>query len=294
MYVIESPHPDNKPCTTSTAPSLPNETPSSVVGNVTLVGAGPGDPELLTVKAVNALKQADVILHDQLVTKQILQLAQPGTHIIEVGKSYDNPSATQHGINHMLVSMAQRGLNICRLKGGDPMVFGRGGEEALYLSQHHVSVSIIPGITAALGCCAYSGIPLTHRGISRGFTVVTARGENDDYRIDWTVLVNLQHTLVFYMGLHRASWIASNLMLYGMNNRTPVAIISNGTHPNHQQYVTTLSQLDEYLTLHTPPMPSLIVVGETVSISENLSMINELDQSSAATSLYNEQLEGMC
>ncbi|MGF1737173.1 uroporphyrinogen-III C-methyltransferase [Photobacterium satsumensis] len=258
-------------------------------GFVSLVGAGPGDPELLTLKALKSIQSADVILHDHLVTKAIIQNAKPGTHIIEVGKSYNNPSATQEGINAMLVSMAQRGLRICRLKGGDPFVFGRGSEEALALEQKQIPFEIIPGLTAALGCCAYSGIPLTHRGISRGFTVVTARGNNEQYQINWESLAKLNHTLVFYMGLHCAAWIASSLMLHGMDGKTPIAIISHGTQPQHHQLSTTLIELENCLLNHKPSAPSLIVIGETVDLANQIKWhANHLQNDP----LFNHSLEG--
>ncbi|PSW11517.1 uroporphyrinogen-III C-methyltransferase [Photobacterium rosenbergii] len=258
-------------------------------GFVSLVGAGPGDPELLTLKALKAIQSADVILHDHLVTKAIIQNAKPGTNIIEVGKSYNNPSATQEGINTMLVSMAQRGLRICRLKGGDPFVFGRGSEEAIALEQQQIPFEVVPGLTAALGCCAYSGIPLTHRGVSRGFTAVTARGNNEQYQINWESLVKLNHTLVFYMGLHCAAWIASSLMLHGMSKDTPIAIISHGTQPQHHQLSTTLIELENCLLKNTPTAPSLIVVGETVDLANQIKWHSNHQQTEH---LFEHSLEG--
>ncbi len=165
---------------------------------MSLVGAGPGDPDLLTVKALRVIQQADVIVYDRLVSKEICQLFPSSTPTVYVGKAKDHHSVPQQNINELLVNKAKQGLNICRLKGGDAFVFGRGGEEMLELRQAGVEVDLVPGITAAAGCTSYAGIPLTHRGLSQGCTFVTAHAEKELY-ICWQSLAQLDHTLVFFI-----------------------------------------------------------------------------------------------
>ncbi|WP_305464676.1 uroporphyrinogen-III C-methyltransferase [Photobacterium leiognathi] len=239
--------------------------PHYLHGSVTLVGAGPGDPELLTVKALNSILDADVILYDFLVSPEIVALFPKQSHAIAVGKRCNRQSTSQQTINELLLQYAQLGKKVCRLKGGDPFIFGRGGEEALFLEHHNIQCAIIPGITAAMGCCSYSGIPLTHRQVSRGFTVITAHSQKDTHQINWQALVELQHSLVFYMGLNRAEQIAAQLMRHGMAASTPIAIISQGTTPNQSQLITSLAQLPEQLAKHTLPSPALIVIGDVVT-----------------------------
>lgn len=245
---------------------------------VSLVGAGPGDPELLTVKALNCILNADIILYDFLVSPEIIALFPKQSHAIAVGKRCNGQATSQQTINELLLKYAKKGKNVCRLKGGDPFIFGRGGEEALFLEQHNIQCTIVPGITAAMGCCSYSGIPLTHRQISRGFTAITAHSQKDTHQINWQALVELQHSLVFYMGLNRAEQIAIQLMLHGMAASTPVAIISQGTTPNQSQLITSLAQLPEQLTKHALPSPALIVVGDVITYHHHIhnSLLREI------------------
>lgn len=241
------------------------------LGKVFLVGAGPGDPELLTLKAYKIISQAKIIVHDHLVSDEILKLAPPDAQLIKVGKQCGKTSCKQEDINQMLVELAQTGINVCRLKGGDPFVFGRGAEEALFLTQHYINFEVIPGVTAALGCTAYSSIPITHRNVSRGFTVITAHGKDENYQIPWKPLAGLEQTLIFYMGLNKANEISNNLIKNGLNPSTPVAVISKGTTAEHTFFLSTLTNLIADIQKHNPPTPSLIVVGETVSLSHELS-----------------------
>lgn len=242
----------------------------SKIGYVSLVGAGPGDPNLLTLKAYQLLQTADVIVYDQLVSAEILQLIPSQIQKIHVGKQCNKPSATQISINELLVKLSKQGKHVCRLKGGDPFVFGRGGEEALCLIENNIRYEIVPGITAALGCSAYSGIPITHRNVSRGFTAITAHGKDEEYQIQWDALAKLGHTLVFYMGLNKAKSIQTNLMIHGLSAATPAAVISHGTSSKHFCMNTTLANLVIDIELNQCQTPALIIVGEVVSLADSL------------------------
>ncbi|MEC6833796.1 uroporphyrinogen-III C-methyltransferase [Photobacterium toruni] len=245
--------------------TITNSSNDNDTARVSLVGAGPGDPELLTVKALNCILAADIILYDFLVSQQIIDLFPKRSNAIAVGKRCNAQSTSQQTINELLLKYAKQGKKVCRLKGGDPFIFGRGGEEALFLEQYNIPYTIIPGITAAMGCCSYSGIPLTHRQVSRGFTVITAHSQKDTHQINWQALVELQHSLVFYMGLNRVEHIAALLIQHGMPSSTPIAIISQGTTPKQNQLITSLAQLPEQLAKQSLPSPALIVVGDVVS-----------------------------
>ncbi|MFV0576894.1 MAG: uroporphyrinogen-III C-methyltransferase [Vibrio sp.] len=255
-----------------------HEVANEAFGSVALVGAGPGDPNLLTIKAYQELQTADVVVYDQLVSREILQLIPATTETIKVGKQCNKPSATQSSINELLVQLAQQGKRVCRLKGGDPFVFGRGGEEALTLIEHGIKYEVVPGITAALGCSAYSGIPITHRGISRGFTVITAHGKDEEYQVPWQSLAQLNHTLVFYMGLNRAKNIQTQLISSGLAPQTPVAVISNGTTDNHSCMNSTLEHLVADISRHQCPTPALIIVGEVVSLADSIAWREKVAQ----------------
>ncbi|CEO38234.1 uroporphyrinogen-III C-methyltransferase [Photobacterium kishitanii] len=254
--------------TNNIVPHNINENDTAIVS---LVGAGPGDPELLTIKALNVINHADVILYDHLVSPEIVALFPTHANTIAVGKRFNCCSTPQKTINQLMIDFALKGQSVCRLKGGDPFIFGRGGEEALYLEQHHIRYQVIPGITAAMGCCAYSGIPITHRNVSRGFTVITAHG--NDYDIDWPTLAQLQHTIIFYMGLHKVAWIAQQLIAAGVSSQTPMAIISQGTTPQHTHLISTLIELPQQLALNPLASPALIVVGDVVRFANQIHSI---------------------
>ena len=224
---------------------------------VHLVGAGPGDPELLTVKAARLIAQADVIVHDYLSNSSILEMAKPGTEFIDVGKKPGNPTP-QELINSLLVHLGSQHLNVVRLKGGDPFVFGRGGEEAQALMEAHIPFTVVPGITSAVGVPAAAGIPVTHRNVSPAFTVVTGHRESGgSSAIEWEALAKVGGTIVVLMGVAERTIIAQRLMDGGLSADTPVAAVRWGTRTEQQTTRTTLGQL------HAAALkaPSTIVIG---------------------------------
>jgi uroporphyrin-III C-methyltransferase len=238
-------------------------------GKVWLIGAGPGDAELLTLKALRAINSADVIFYDYLVSAEIRSLFPKNIPAFYVGKAKNKHSIAQEDLNQLLVSQAARGLNVCRVKGGDPFVFGRGGEELLELRSAGIDAEVIPGITSASGCSTYADIPLTHRGLSQGCTFVTGHAEKN-LELNWTALAQLKHTLVFYMGLTRADEIAQNLLAGGLAAATPVAIIENGCRKNQRNIISTLSEFPADVIREQVQSPALIIVGEVVRIKEKL------------------------
>lgn len=238
-------------------------------GKVWLVGAGPGDAELLTVKALRAINSADVIFYDYLVSAEIRALFPKNIPAFYVGKAKNKHSIAQDDLNQLLVNQAQSGLNVCRIKGGDPFVFGRGGEELLELRTAGIIAEVIPGITSASGCSTYADIPLTHRGISQGCTFVTGHAEKN-LALNWTALAQLKHTLVFYMGLTRADEISAELLAGGLAADTPVAIIENGCRKDQRNIISTLGEFPADVIRAQVQSPALIVVGEVVRMKEKL------------------------
>ncbi|WP_317932606.1 uroporphyrinogen-III C-methyltransferase [Halioxenophilus sp. WMMB6] len=250
-------------------------------GTVTIVGAGPGDPDLLTVKAVRTITNADVILYDALVSEEIQTYFPASADCIYVGKRKGRHAIPQQQINQMLVDQAQMGLNVCRLKGGDPFVFGRGGEEALAVRAAGIEVQIVPGISAANGCAAYAGIPLTHRGLTQGCTFVTAHtraesGVEIDSSVNWASLASSGNTLVFYMGLSRVDTIQNQLQKHGLSGATPVAIIERGCTEQQRVHVAQLANLEALVATNEVAAPALIVVGEVVSLHSQLNWLAEV------------------
>jgi uroporphyrin-III C-methyltransferase len=239
------------------------------VGKVWLVGAGPGDADLLTVKALRAINNADIIFYDYLVSADIRALFPKKIPAHYVGKAKNQHSIAQDDLNQLLVKQAQLGLTVCRIKGGDPFVFGRGGEELLELRSAGVEAEVIPGITSASGCSTYADIPLTHRGLSQGCTFVTGHAEKS-LDVNWNALARLNHTLVFYMGLTRADEIAANLLAGGLAADTPVAIIENGCRQNQRDIISTLQEFPETIMREQVQSPALIIVGEVVRLKEKL------------------------
>ncbi|MHA1598237.1 MAG: uroporphyrinogen-III C-methyltransferase [Alphaproteobacteria bacterium] len=238
---------------------------------VYLVGAGPGDPELLTLKALKAIQGADVVVYDRLVSQQILDMIEPGATRIYVGKAASNHHLPQDDINALLVTMARSGHTVVRLKGGDPFIFGRGSEEAEYLSDHGVTFEMVPGVTAASGISAALGIPLTHRGLSTGVRFVTGHARDGvGLDLNWKSLADEQTTLVFYMGLANLPEIAANLMAEGLPACTPAAAISKGTTDGQRQCIGTLSSLPNLVVDLDLPAPVLIVIGRVVGIARTL------------------------
>lgn len=238
-------------------------------GKVWLVGAGPGDADLLTVKAFKVIQSADIIFYDQLVSTEIRTLFPSTANAIYVGKIKNHHAIAQQDLNSLLISYAQKGLKVCRLKGGDPFVFGRGGEELLSLRQAGIDAEVVAGITAASGCTSAADIPLTHRGVSQGCTLVTGHGESQ-LDINWQALASLNHTLVFYMGVTRAELISRELMQAGQSGVTPAAVIENGCRHNQRVVITTVEKLAETVRDEAIQSPALIVVGEVVNLAEQL------------------------
>jgi uroporphyrin-III C-methyltransferase/precorrin-2 dehydrogenase/sirohydrochlorin ferrochelatase/uroporphyrin-III C-methyltransferase len=240
-------------------------------GFVSLVGAGPGDPDLLTVKAQRLLKQASVVVYDRLVSSEIMQLVPTGVSCISVGKSAGQHCLPQHEINKLLVSLAKSGRRVVRLKGGDPYLFGRGGEEALVLRQHNIDFEVVPGVTAAAGCSAYSGIPLTFRGMNHGVRFLTGHLHNDDeLDIDWLKIADTDCTLVIYMGLGSLRRISDELVNAGLPASTPTAAIHNGTTRKQQKVISTLADIPEAVESAGLKSPVIVIVGEVVSLSDEL------------------------
>lgn len=240
-------------------------------GFVSLVGAGPGDADLLTVKALRLLKQADVVVYDRLVSADILQLIPAGVGRISVGKSPGKHCVPQDQINEIIVNLAKSGRHIVRLKGGDPYMFGRGGEEVLALRQHHIEFEVVPGITAASGCSAYSGIPLTHRGMSRSVKFVTGHFSNDEpLDIDWHKAADPDCTLVVYMGLANLEHICQSLVDAGLAASTPAAAIHNGTTGTQQRVLSQLNNLPAAIDRQGLTAPVMIIIGEVVSLADEL------------------------
>lgn len=252
-------------------------------GKVWIVGAGPGDPDLLTVKAYRAIQTADLILFDQLVSEDIRQLFPKAVPAFYVGKVKGHHSIAQRDLNALLIKRAREGKQICRLKGGDPFVFGRGGEELLALLQAGIAAEVVPGVTSASGCATYAGIPLTHRGLAQGCTFVTGHGENE-LNINWQALAQMDHTLVFYMGLTQASLIQEQLLRHGSLPSTPIAIIENGCRPNQRVITGQLRELQHRVIEQQIQAPALIVVGSVVGLAQQLN-----PQQFATTNLFAEE-----
>jgi uroporphyrin-III C-methyltransferase/precorrin-2 dehydrogenase/sirohydrochlorin ferrochelatase len=244
-------------------------------GEVSLVGAGPGDPELLTLKALRALQDADIILHDRLVSSAILDLARRDAIRLCVGKSAGGASTSQQEINDLLVRYAREGKRVVRLKGGDPFIFGRGGEELEALARAEIDFSVVPGITAATGCAAYAGIPLTHRDFAHSVTFVTGHADQHGQEPDWRGLARPGTTAVFYMGLARLDHIVAKLLEHGAPAALPAALVTHGTQPKQRVLSATLGTMAETAAATTLESPALLVVGEVVALSEKLAWFNE-------------------
>jgi uroporphyrin-III C-methyltransferase/precorrin-2 dehydrogenase/sirohydrochlorin ferrochelatase len=239
-------------------------------GDVTLVGAGPGDPELLTLKALRALQDADVILHDRLVPPEVLDLARRDAARICVGKAAGNIGSTQEEINALLIKLANEGKRVVRLKGGDPFVFGRGGEELQALAKAQINFSVVPGITAALGAAAYAGIPLTHRDFAHSVSFVTGHAHGLGPEPDWRALAMPGATAVFYMGLARLDHIVEKLLQHGAAATRPAGIIAQGTTANQRVITATLATILDVSSKANLESPALLVVGDVVALHSTL------------------------
>jgi uroporphyrin-III C-methyltransferase/precorrin-2 dehydrogenase/sirohydrochlorin ferrochelatase/uroporphyrin-III C-methyltransferase len=240
---------------------------------VYIVGAGPGDPDLLTVKAARLLREADVIVFDRLISDEIMALVPPGTTRIYAGKTAHNHHMRQEDINELLVKLARAGHIVMRLKGGDPFTFARGGEEALHLAKNGIPFEIVPGITAATSCSAYAGIPLTHRGKSLGVRFVTGHCQGvEDGQLDlnWKSLADPDTTLVVYMGLANLDAISGSLIEAGLSPSTPAAAIQSGTTLSQRTVLTTLAELPERVRREGLKPPTLMVIGPVAELARDL------------------------
>ncbi len=238
---------------------------------VYLVGAGPGDPELLTLKAARLIGEADVIVYDRLISPAILALVPTATQRIYVGKQRGQHTLDQDAINALLLDLSQHHHKVVRLKGGDPYIFGRGSEEAQYLARHGVGFEVVPGITAAAACSAYSGIPLTHRGMARSVQFITGHfREEETLEFNWSQFRDTELTLVFYMGLANLPAICANLIAAGRSASTPAAVIENGSTPQQRRLVSTLEQLPAAACRKSFQSPSLIIIGDVGSLADEL------------------------
>lgn len=234
-------------------------------GEVYLVGAGCGDPELLTLKAHRLLQQTDVVLYDYLVNPEIIAMIPNHVNKIFVGKKCGRHSMSQQEICELMSSHALNGNNVVRLKGGDPSIFGRAAEEIDHLTQHDINFALIPGVTAAAGCAAWSGLPLTHRDCAHSVRFITAHFKNDVIAAEWENFAQSNDTLVFYMGMNKITDIAENLMRYGKVPETPMAIIDQGTTAQHQTHISTLQTIGDDLASIELIGPALIMVGEAIT-----------------------------
>jgi len=239
-------------------------------GSVALVGAGPGDPELLTVKALRLIQEADVIVHDALVDGRILDYARRDAELHDVSKRGGRCAFPQTDIHALLQRAAQGGQRVVRLKGGDPMVFGRGGEELQFLRRHGIDYEVVPGITAAAGCAAYAGIPLTHRDHAQSLRLITAHGRHSVDRLDWRALAQDHQTLAFYMAVARIDQVQKQLLAHGRSPATPVAMVENGSRPQQRVMVGTLGQLAALASEHALQSPAMVYVGEVAALAAQL------------------------
>ncbi len=244
--------------------------PSRPQGEVYLVGGGPGNPDLLTFRALRLMQQADVVVYDHLVSPAVLDLARRDAERIYVGKERSNHAMRQEAINDLLVRLAQEGKRVLRLKGGDPFIFGRGGEEIETLSEHGVRFQVVPGITAASGVSSYAGIPLTHRDYAQSCVFVTGHLKDGSINLDWNGIARENQTIVIYMGLQGLSVLCQELVKHGLKPTTPAAIVQQGTTHNQRVIIGTLETLAKQAETAQMKPPTLIIVGEVVKLHDKL------------------------
>lgn len=264
---------------------LLDATETKPAGSVVLLGAGPGDPGLLTLRGLRALNEADVILHDRLVSVEVLGLARRDAERIEVAKQAGNHHTTQEQIHALMLEHAAAGRRVVRLKGGDPFVFGRGGEELEFLRCHGIAYEVVPGITAALACAAYAGVPLTHRDHAQSVRLVTAHCQQSIDTLDWPALAQERQTLAVYMGIGELGLIAQQLIVHGRAASTPFALVENGTRAEQRVVVGTLANLVEQAARHGVRSPALLIIGEVAGLATSLSWFGSRPLGALAPSL---------
>ncbi len=250
--------------------ALTEREPEAATGSVALVGAGPGDAGLLTLRGLRLLQQADVILHDRLVGAGVLELARRDAERIEVGKQGGGRSVTQEHIHALMLAHAGAGRRVVRLKGGDPFVFGRGGEELEFLRRHRIAYEVVPGVTAALACAAYAGIPLTHRDHAQSLRLLTAHCKDSLDRLDWPALADDHQTLAVYMALGQLQGFRDRLLSLGRSAQTPFAVIENGSTPQQRVVVGRLYELPELARRFALASPALVVIGSVAALAQEL------------------------
>ncbi len=243
----------------------------SGIGEVYLIGGGPGDPDLLTFRALRLMQQADVVVYDRLVAKAVLDMTRRDAERIYVGKERDNHAMRQEEINQLLARLAKQGKRVVRLKGGDPFIFGRGGEEIDTLAAEGIPFQVVPGITAAAGCAAYAGIPLTHRDYAQSVTFVTGHLKDGSVNLNWTQLAQPNQTVVFYMGLVGLPAICEQLRKHGVSADMPIALVQQGTTHKQRVMTGTLENIQQVVEREQPKPPTLIIVGHVVELQQKLS-----------------------
>jgi uroporphyrin-III C-methyltransferase/precorrin-2 dehydrogenase/sirohydrochlorin ferrochelatase len=251
--------------------ALDDEAGNSTIGEVYLVGGGPGDPDLISFRALRLMQRADVVVYDRLVAHAVLEMTRKDAERIYVGKERDHHAMRQEEINQLLVRLAKEGKRVVRLKGGDPFIFGRGGEEIDTLSEEGVPFQVVPAVTAASGCAAYAGIPLTHRDYAQSVTFVTGHLKDGTMNLNWSQLAQPSQTIVFYMGLLGLPVITEQLIAHGVSAEMPVALVQQGTTEHQRVFTGTLADIQQIVEREKPKPPTLIIVGEVVQLQEKLS-----------------------